>query len=319
MSAAATLLLAAPPFVPSAKAQLLPDTGTTMQVGALHQQLEGLLNTGASTTASPGWTISPALGAQESWTNQLLGLNGTGKSSFMTTLLPSVLINGQTDRTNTTINYAPSLEYYSNASQYQISQNLDAASKITLVPERLFLDLRGFASVQPTYAGYGPAGTTAVANQAQTQTLGFSAHPYLRQSFGRFGMSRVISSAPSLVSRQSFGDLGDAELGATLSHASQNGVTASVASGQPAPITTVGGQNLTSEQEYFSLSSGPAFGRTSAGLQLSGNQQTGTGVLNNAHQDQAVVEINPSLASHRPDHAGEKQDGHQRQQQREPV
>jgi uncharacterized protein (PEP-CTERM system associated) len=270
LSAAATLLLAAPPFVPSAKAQLLPDTGTTMQVGALHQQLEGLLNTGASTTASPGWTISPALGAQESWTNQLLGLNGTGKSSFMTTLLPSVLINGQTDRTNTTINYAPSLEYYSNASQYQISQNLDAASKITLVPERLFLDLRGFASVQPTYAGYGPAGTTAVANQAQTQTLGFSAHPYLRQSFG---------------------DLGDAELGATLSHASQNGVAASVASGQPAPIMTVGGQNLTSEQEYFSLSSGSAFGRTSASMMLSANQDTGSGVMNNASQDEAVINL----------------------------
>jgi uncharacterized protein (PEP-CTERM system associated) len=268
LSAAAVLLLAAPPFVPSAKAQLLPDTGTTVQVGALRQQLEGLM--GTSTPATPGWTFVPSLGIQESWTNQLLETNGTGKSSFITALLPSVLINGQTGRTTTTVSYAPALEYYSNAKQTQINQNLNAASTITLVPERLFLDLHGFAAVQPTYGGYGPTGTTAVSAHDQTQTLGFSAHPYLRQSFN---------------------DLGSAELGATVSHASQNGVASTMASGQPAPLGTVGAQNLTSEQEYFSLTSGPAFGRTSAGLMLSASQDTGSGVMSNASQDEAVVNL----------------------------
>ena len=272
LSAAAVLLLAAPPFVPSAKAQLLPDTGTTVQVGALRQQLEGLM--GTNTPVTPGWTFVPSLGVQESWTNQLLEANGTGKSSFITALLPSVLINGQTGRTTTTINYAPALEYYSNASQTQINQNLDAASKITLVPERLFLDLHGFATVQPTYGGYGPAGTTAVSGQNETQTLGFSAHPYLRQSFN---------------------DLGSAELGATVSHASQNGVAGSLAAGQPAPLGTVGAQNLTSEQEYFSLTSGPAFGRTSAGLKLSASQDNGSGVLSSASQNEAVMNLGYAL------------------------
>jgi uncharacterized protein (PEP-CTERM system associated) len=53
----------------------------------------------------------------------------------------------------------------------------------------------------------------------------------------------------------------------------------------------VPGQTLTSEQEYFSLASGPAFGRTSAGMQLSASQDTGNGVLNNARQDSAVVNL----------------------------
>jgi len=269
---AAALLLVAPPFVPSAKAQLLPDTGTTVQVGALRQQLEGLMGTHAP--ASPGWTFVPSFGIQESWTNQLLEASGTGKSSFITTLLPSVLINGQTGRTTTTVNYAPALEYYSNANQTQINQNLNAASTITLVPERLFLDLHGFAAVQPTYGGYGPAGTTAVSGQNETQTLGFSAHPYLRQSFN---------------------DLGFAELGTTVSHASQNGVAGSLASGQPAPLGAVGAQNLTSEQEYFSLTSGPAFGRTSAGLMLSASQDNGSGVMSSAFQNEAVVNLGYAL------------------------
>ena len=123
--------------------------------------------------------------------------------------------------------------------------------------------------MQPTYGGYGPAGTTAVSGQNETQTLGFSAHPYLRQSFN---------------------DLGFAELGATVSHASQNGVAGSLAAGQPAP-GTVGAQNPTSEQEYFSLTSGPAFGRTSAGLMLSASQDNGNGVLSNAYQNTAVMNL----------------------------
>ncbi|MDR3415934.1 MAG: TIGR03016 family PEP-CTERM system-associated outer membrane protein [Nevskia sp.] len=272
--AVAALLLIAPPLVPSAQAQVLADTGTTVQVGALRQQLEGLLNTGAGAPGNPGWTFVPAIGAQESWTNQLLETNSTGKSSFITALLPSILINGQTDRTTTTVNYAPALEYYSNGNQTQVNQDLNAASLITVMPEHLFLDLRGYAAVQPTYAGYGPAGTTAVSNQDQTQTLSFSAHPYLRQAFD---------------------DFGTAELGATVSYASQNGLANSLSSGQSTPIVPVPGQNLTSEQEYFSLVSGSAFGRASAGLMVSGNQSTGTGVMNNAYQNAAVMNLGYAL------------------------
>ena len=270
MTVAAALLLATPPFVPSANAQLLPDTGTTMQVGALRQQLEGLMNTGASTPAAPGWTFVPALGAEERWTDHLLTVDGTGKSTFVTALLPSLLINGQTERTTTTISYNPALDYYSNGSQGLITQNLDAASKITVLPEHLFLDLRGYATVQPTYGGYGPIGTAAVSSHDETQTLGFSAHPYVRQSFG---------------------DDGSAELGATLSHVAQNGLSNGLSSGQPVLLAPVPGQNLNSEQEYFSLTSGPAFGRTTASLQLSASQDTGNGVLNNARQDTGVVNL----------------------------
>lgn len=265
-------------FAVPANAQLLAETGTTVQVGALHQQLAGLMGGAAGALASPGWRFTPALGVQESWTDHLLGSDGTGKSSFITTFTPSALINGQTTRTNTTISYAPSLQYYSNGSQTLINQNLNAASQITVLPERLFLDLRGFAAVQPTYGGYGPSysgygssGTTALSGQNQSQTLGFSAHPYLRQSLG---------------------DLGSAELGATLSYASQNSLASNQTSGQsPLNTTLGGGQNYTSEQEYFSLASGSALGRTSAGLLVSASQDSGSGVMNNAYRNQAVMNL----------------------------
>ena len=232
----------------------------------------------AGTPASPGWTFTPALGVQQSWTDHLQGSNGAQGSngpSFITGFTPSVLINGQTVRTNTTINYAPQVQYYSNGSQTLINQNLDAASQITVLPERLFLDLRGFAAVQPTYGGYGPSGTTALSGQNQSQTLGFSAHPYLRQSLG---------------------DLGFAELGAMLSYVSQNGLTGSQPANQTPLGTTMGGQNYTSKQEYFSLTSGPALGRTSANLLLSANQDTGSGVMNNAYRNQAVMNLGYAIS-----------------------
>ena len=127
--------------------------------------------------------------------------------------------------------------------------------------------------------GAAPSGTTAVSGQNSTQTMSFSAHPYWRQPFS---------------------DVGTAELGAMLSRTSQSGLAASQSAGQVQPVAAVPGQaqfaavpgqNAITEQEYFSLTSGPAFGRTNAGLQLSGTQETGTGVLSNAHQDQAVVNL----------------------------
>ena len=144
------------------------------------------------------------------------------------------------------------------------------------MPERLFLDLRGFAGMQPINRGSAPTGTVAVSNQAETQDLSFSAHPYLRQHFS---------------------DLGFAELGGTLSRTTQSGLSANQLAGLSAAqlanlaaSTASGkGQNLTSKQEYFSLTSGPAFGRISAGLLLSATQEAGSGAAGNSHSDQGTA------------------------------
>jgi hypothetical protein len=132
--------------------------------------------------------------------------------------------------------------------------------------------------MQPIYGGYAPAGSTTVASQAESQALSFSAHPYVRERFG---------------------DLGSAELGAMLSRTSQSGLPAaqlsSLSASQLASLANSsangGAQSLTSEQEYLTLASGPAFGRVNAGLSLSGTEETGSGVASNARRDQATVTL----------------------------
>ena len=79
-----TLMRVAP-----ASSQVLPDTGTTVQVGALRQQLEGLFAGGTSKN-TPGWTITPSVGVEERWTDHLQELNSQGKSAFVTALTPSL-------------------------------------------------------------------------------------------------------------------------------------------------------------------------------------------------------------------------------------
>ena len=271
MLARAALLAAAalaPPL--AARAQLLPDTGTTVQVDGLRQQLEGLLASGTGgNPTEPGWTVVPSLGVEQRWTDHLQGPGETSGSTFITELLPAVLINGQTSRSITTINYATALLYYSNnGDQNRIDQNLNALSQITLVPERLFIDLRGFAITQPVYAGYAPGSSTALARQGETETLVFSAHPYLRERFG---------------------DLGFAELGATVSRASQDGLPAIRTAGQTFAGTPA--QNTISEQEYLSLSSGPDFGRSSVALSLTAGQNTGTGGVNDSSRSEAKLTL----------------------------
>ena len=248
-----------------AGAQILPETGTTVQVGNLRQQLEGLLATGADVVTAPGWTIVPAVGLEQRWTDHLQGVGSPeGDSSFITALRPSVLVNGQTARTTMSLSYAPDLEYYSvSGHQNRINQNLNASSHAILVPEHLFLDLRGFAGLQAINSGSGSNPTTAEVSQNETQTMSFSVHPYLRQRFG---------------------DLGVAELGATWSRSTQDNLSGTQANGSS-------GQHLTSEQEYFSLSSGPDFGRTSAALSVSANQGSGNGGVNNSRRDQATLSL----------------------------
>ena len=271
-AAAQTLPPTGAQTLPSTGAQVLPATGTTVQVGALRQQLEGLMGAGAP--AAPGWTFTPALGVEQRWTNNLQQFNGQGGSSFITALMPSLLIGGETSRTNTTISYAPEVDYYTNGNQVTVAQNLNATSHITVVPERVFLDLSGFAGVQPTYGGFVPLTTGSTSSHSLTQTLGFSAHPYVRQPFG---------------------DYGTAELGGIMGYTSQYGLTSSQPSSQPPGQFQSGipgnGQNSTSMQEYLSFASGPVLGRTSAELVVSASQFTGTGVLDHAHRDQVVLNL----------------------------
>ena len=266
---ASVLPLAAPASAQVLPAALLPATGTTVNVGGLRQQLEGLLPTGGGGSPTvPGWVFTPSVTLEQRWTNQPQAGSGSGSSdsAFITVIRPGLLVNGDTSRVQATLNYMPDVQIGTGGFQDRIDQNLSATGKITFIPDHLFLSLRGFAATQSTSGGYGSGSTVSLDRQDQTQSTSFSATPYLRQQFG---------------------DIGSAELGASLSHTSMQ----SLQDGQSfIAANSTANQMSTTQQEYLSFTSGPQFGRY-RGVALASTQQSeGTGVMNGATRQTASLD-----------------------------
>ncbi len=264
-AAGLALLLATP-----AGAQLLPDTGTTMEVGGLRQQLEGLLATGTGgTPTTPGWSFVPSIAAEERWTNAAQTHSGQYGDAFITVIRPGALVNADTSRVKATLNYFPDLQFGTDGFRERIDQNLNSTGQITVLPEHFFINLRGYAAVETGSGGYGPNGTVSLDPGGQTQSTSFSASPYLRQHFS---------------------DFGSAELGASVSDTAfetQKKNTSSLAFRNQSSTFN---QRSTSEQEYLSFTTGPEFSRYKGVAQASAQQSQGTGIMNGSIRQNAWLD-----------------------------
>jgi uncharacterized protein (PEP-CTERM system associated) len=271
----------------AAASPTLPATGTdvpgaNVRVGDLRQQLErAFANNAPASPAGPAWTFKPALDLQEQWTDDIQGARtGSRQSGFITTVTPSLLINGDTPRLRVNLAYAPTAYIYaSHSNQDRIAQNLNADALATLVPGTLFLDLRGFATTQSRFAGSAPNGSTTLNRQNLVQIYNFSASPYLQHRFG---------------------GVGTGEIGYAISRTIQDNSAASeqpvflAGSSTPLFLPTTN-QNLTTQTEHAAFTSGEDFGRLLANALASGTQYDGNGVLRSAYRYLGVYESGYAL------------------------
>src|SRR5205814_2241692 len=77
------------------------------------------------------------------------------------------------------------------AHQNTVLQDGNAHALVTIVPNALFLDLRGFASVQSTSGGFSPTGPISLSQANQSQTASGSVSPYYVHRFGETGSLRL--------------------------------------------------------------------------------------------------------------------------------
>ncbi len=254
---------------PGAVTPVTPDNGAVnVQLGggppggSLREQIEGAfaLASGAPPPhdTAPEWQLSPAIEIQQEWTDNAFQTNTNKQSSFITVVTPSISLNGSTSRLTASVFYAPSLYYYESVSgQSRVGQNLDAQALLTLVPDTLFLDLRGFAAQQSLFGANGPIGTVALASENDIQTYSFSATPYLTHRFGGWGT---------------------AELGVSDSETSEGLFTGNLPDGTD-------NENINTRKEFLTFASGENFGRWMSNATLSATQSSGTGALNGAYRD----------------------------------
>lgn len=222
-----------------------------------------------------GWTVTPSIGVQQLLTDNLYQSAQDKRSAFITTITPGLLVSIDTARLRGIVNYAPDWHVYSSEpGQTGIDQRFNGQLLATLVPDALFLDMRGSAAVQAANGGYANNQSTLDRNN-QVRTTSFQISPYYVHRFG--GLATM-------------------QLGYGLQHVSQD------SAGNGMGTLTPGGQPFFSNQDFFAhefygvARTGEDFGRLAMEARASSTTYDGSGVLENAYRRIGTVEARYAIS-----------------------
>ncbi|MBW4034943.1 MAG: hypothetical protein HIU90_05680 [Proteobacteria bacterium] len=248
----------APPF---GSAVRLGNVGTLSNApgsGAFGSGSGGL---GGGAAPAPFLTIVPSIGASEQFvTGGNYGGNGRNGHEFVTSINPGLLINGATPRTTFTLDYNPSIQFYSNQPQSNgINQSLDGVIDATLLPRSLTVEARAYATDQATTGGLSPGGTSIYNNNNTTLTQSYSVTPSFNDVF-RLGTLNLLYSAQ---------------------YTRQSGASAYLPGANQPYFQS---NNLFAQTEAGSFTTIPFFQRFDDTPSFSATEDDGTGVLSGAHQ-----------------------------------
>jgi uncharacterized protein (PEP-CTERM system associated) len=263
-----------------ASPSVLPPSG----IGALAPDVR-LGNLGGLTKASgvppaPGgeraWTITPQVAVVEEYSSTRAG--GTGRSQqggeFISSVQPSIAISGDTSRLQGSLSYAPQIEFHvPDGNQNRVDQFANARLLATLVPQTLFLDLRGGATVQAIAAGQAPSTTTNLNRSNTTQEYDFSASPYALHRFGSWGTG---------------------EIGGTIARSTQNSLQSTgpqtAEQATLANLLDANNENTTIYGGHVAFTTGEAFSRYNGSALAQATSFDGTGVLQGAARDTVTLD-----------------------------
>lgn len=268
---------------------LLPATGVSVgsivgggYFGNVRSQVDQAL--GLAAPQAPGFTVIPGIGLQELVTDNVEETSRPRIADLVTTISPSIVIGANTQRIQGTLAYSPNIQLYAvTGQQDQVDHELNGSATVTLVPDLLFVDLRGYATQQATAGGFSPVGQPLYSQQDRTETTGFTFSPYVVQ---RLGDLLQVKAGYSLEYLNQSGDPAFGALDTGLLTPAQ--LAALQAAGQ---LPSFLGNNTLTHVEYATLSTTPELGRVSNTLQLRGEQDSGVGVLDGAYNYEAVDDV----------------------------
>lgn len=173
-----------------------PAYGTDTRVGELRPQLEAYFNTGVPTAISPPWILQKGIEVDLGGTDNALQQSRSQKADVFTVISPQIYITGDTARLKVNLSYTPQIrEYASTSSQNQIAEFFNGQALATIVPDALFLNLRGNITQQSlTSGGFNQYQTQTFNRQNDVETISFSVNPYAEHRFGSWGTGRLSYS-----------------------------------------------------------------------------------------------------------------------------
>lgn len=257
----------------AARAQLLPQAGTAVELGDLRRAFERAYGPAGIGPGQPSWSVTPGIDVEILGTDnsRALGYGGTGqgrKGELVTTITPSLLIQGTSQRLTGSLFYGPQLRsFLREPRQNSIGQNLNASARATLLEDLLFFNASAYASEFSRAGGIGQGTGGNLARQDRVQTTNVSFGPQLRHAFADYGV---------------------VDLGYTFSVLSRTGDT--LRSNTPfAPAITPG--DTTTNTVQASFTSGQEFGRINFGLSFLRLDYDGPGVLKGASRQSEILDL----------------------------
>jgi uncharacterized protein (PEP-CTERM system associated) len=222
------------------------------------------------------WTLTPSVSLSEEY---VTGANGAGGSSatnqFITILQPAIFGTADTTRLHGELSYAPQLFAYSRSgSEDQVAQNFNGRLLATLLPQTLFLDLRGSASEQAITPGQAPIGTVSLPNNELSQAYSFSVSPYAIHRFA---------------------DYGTAEVGGSYVATIQSALQPSAGQSNLAALAAATNQNVTTTSGHLAFVTGEAFARYNGAAEALATSYDGTGVLQSAYRNTVTLDSGYAL------------------------
>ncbi len=224
----------------------------------------------------PGWTILPRVDVSEAFNDNIFQTSSHRSSDFITYITPAVNITGNLPALQTQIFYAPTgVIYASHGSQDMLAQNFNGTATVTVVPEAFYIDMRGYAAVQPTFGGL-PNASGGFGLQ-QGSGIGQGTSPFLTRN--NASQVQTFSIAPYVVHR--VGSFGTFKAGYSYSYSSFSALSGFTAF--PLSTSDTNG-SLNTHNEVLQFNSGEDFGRFRELVLATGTQFQGSGVTNGAYQ-----------------------------------
>ncbi len=231
----------------------------------------------------PGFTFTPRIGGQTGFNSNVLASPTNPRADWVNYLTPGITVTANTSRVEARLDYSPTLGIYARTpGQNFLGQNFTGNGQVTVVNDLFYVDLRGFAGVQPRNgAGFG--GTTGFGGGGVGGNSNTGAGGGL--PLNQLSQTTSFSLTPYLLHR--FGDVGTLKIGYSLSQSTSTPVTGFGSlpffSGGSSALS--GNSNLTTNQEVVQFQSGEILGQVNNLFIINANQYSGSGVSNGGYQN----------------------------------
>ena len=214
---------------------------------------------GPSATTVRPWTFSGDVDVEAGLTDSPGGIQSSGVQPVIL-IAPDFSLNGTTSRLNVALTYSPRLAIYpSTSSQTIISQSFNGSADAVLVPNLLFLSVRGISDVGSRFGDTSLQSNSFVSRSEAVQTTSFSFSPYLQRTIAGYGTVTV-----GYMYAQTFQD----------SDNRYNSLFLAPGAANTAGFGTTG--NLQTNTEFGSFTTGENLGRVQESISASASQLSGS-------------------------------------------